>query len=48
MTFSPDIAFCALDPSVGYCREAHMELQQVNKHSNVQRQKGKPKQSIGK
>ena len=48
MTFSPDIAFCALDPSVGYCREAHMELQQVNKQSNVQRQKGKPKQSIGK
>lgn len=39
MTFAPDIAFCALDPSVGYCREAHMELQQVNKQSNVQRQK---------
>ena len=38
MTFAPDIAFCALDPSAGYCREAHMELQQVNKQSNVQRQ----------
>ena len=37
--FALDIDFCALDPSVGYCREAPMELQKaMNNQSNVQRQ----------
>ena len=39
MPFALDIDFCALDPSGGFCREAHMELQQaMNNQSSVQRQ----------